>query len=100
MNNEIAVDTEFLASLSKVKVEEVKPLLKHWMQRCAARMLTDVLRLDSNGKIDPKIAMNNAEAWIRYAHQEGIEAGMQLERQKWEKKIRSLFEDKRVRDET
>lgn len=101
IDNNIAVDTEFLAKCLGLKqwpewnfpgAEPGPAYLGNWILRYAARVITDAFRPDSiTGKIHADIAMHNAEVWISEAYEAGVRAGIQRERSTWEQKIQQLF---------
>lgn len=99
---EIAVDPEFLAKCLGLK-EWPKPVgilvqekdgplyLCNWLQRSAARVITDAFRTKPGEVLRASIAMHNATSWVEMAYEKGIEEGMRRKEEVWQQKIRLMF---------
>lgn len=97
----INVDTDFLAKCLGLEkwpnwsYPGAKPgepaYLVNSHQRMAARVITDALRPDEFGRVCADIAINKATKWIDTAYDNGLRAGIDLERRRWERKIAEMF---------
>ena len=54
-----------------------------------ARSITDTR--ESAGGTDPESKFANAHAWVQRAYDDGVEAGVREERERWRNKIVGLF---------
>jgi hypothetical protein len=87
------VDVEFLEKSLGLQPGSVQShMLQNWQQCYAARAITDAHRPHPIGeRMLPEIALPNAVSWIDGAYDNGLRAGIEMERRVWERKIRSLF---------
>lgn len=88
-----AVDVPFLEKCLGLEAGSVQPyMLQNWQQCFAARVITDAHRPYPPGdRMLPEIALPGAEHWISRAYDAGLQAGIEMERRGWERKITELF---------
>lgn len=93
----INVDTDFLAKCLGLKKwpKNPDPLgdPQNWRRRMAARAITDALFPDEDdcGKVNPEVAISNAQYWVDRAYNEGVRRGIEAECKRWEQKIKRIF---------
>jgi hypothetical protein len=93
-NQTPVVDVDFLAKCLGIDRGEIRDyMLQNWRGRYAARVITDAFRPYDIGppRVIGDIALKNAEAWISRAYDDGKQAGIEMERRAWERKIQELF---------
>jgi hypothetical protein len=87
------VDVEFLAKTLGIPADTIKPyMLQNWHQCYTAKCIIDTFTPYQPGdRMLSEIALKNGERWIDRAYEKGRRDGIEMERQRWEKKIRELF---------
>lgn len=60
-------------------------------ERMAARVITDALRPDDFGRVNPDLALKRATRWITEAYETGRSRGAQEERGRFRQRVRELF---------
>lgn len=85
----IAVDTKALAGV--LGLEKWPEEFHNDHQRMAARCITDFVRLDSSS-VSAYASIANATHWIDMAYDAGLNAGIALERRRWQEKLAELFD--------